>query len=127
MFIAEAARIFDINLGALRKALQAGSVPGYKIDGRWCIDYDEAAAYADSVRLRNVRLPLKPLENYIRFDGTGNLVPSRELAELFGVAQCVVQNWRARGVDVWTADELACRFGVNPVSVWPDWYRLEDA
>ncbi|MCU1451942.1 MAG: hypothetical protein JWN46_88 [Acidimicrobiales bacterium] len=50
----------------------------------------------------------------------GRLNP-REAGALLGVCRRTILRWRARGVDEWTADRLACALNLHPAVVWPDW------
>lgn len=44
------------------------------------------------------------------------------LAELLGVSRRMVCRWRSGGVPDSRADWVACRLGVHPSAIWPDWF-----
>lgn len=69
-----------------------------------------------------VRFPSAPLEQAA---GGGNVV---ELAARLRVSRPTINRWRAVGI-IWShADEAACRLGLHPSEIWPDWYMtLEEA
>lgn len=42
-------------------------------------------------------------------------------AALLDVDRTQAYRWRRYGLTVDQADELACRVGLHPANVWPDW------
>lgn len=55
-------------------------------------------------------------------DRQAGSVTNRLLAEVLGTSDRQVTRWR-KGVrlEVWTADRAACRLGLHPRLLWPDW------
>jgi transposase len=45
----------------------------------------------------------------------------RVIADTVGVSYRTVQRWQRRGLTIWQADRVACRFGTHPSLIWPDW------
>lgn len=50
-----------------------------------------------------------------------------KLAMIVDVHPRTLLKWQAEGVDVWTADRIASRLGVNATKLWPAWEDLADA
>lgn len=49
-----------------------------------------------------------------------------QLAAAAGVARRTIARWRAGGhLDVYDADRIACRIGLHPASVWPEWFTVD--
>lgn len=57
------------------------------------------------------RLPVEPLLMLTRFS-------PRELGLAIGRSTRCVQRWQRDGVPVSVADEVACRLGYHPASIW---------
>lgn len=47
------------------------------------------------------------------------------IASLLDVDRRRVLTWRQRGVSYFDADLIACRLGLHPASLWPNWWALE--
>lgn len=43
-----------------------------------------------------------------------------------GLPGANLARYEADGLDVWQADRAACRLGLHPAQVWPDWTDLDD-
>jgi hypothetical protein len=69
------------------------------------------------------RFPWAPLEAWLaRCEQEGVPVTTRKMqAEWLGVPPRQISRWRHIGVDFWQADTLACRIGVVPYVIWPEW------
>lgn len=78
-----------------------------------------------SQRYLQPRYALQPLMRVMGFpEGLGSKHPEVSDAALgvrLGVTHDVVQQYRKRGLSWVQADELACRVGLHPVLVWPQW------
>ncbi|CAN5530710.1 hypothetical protein BH10ACT1_BH10ACT1_33450 [soil metagenome] len=61
------------------------------------------------------RYPLHELEEWLGWP-TAN-----ELASVLGASRAAVKGWRVRGLSERQADELACRFNLHPMLLWPGW------
>jgi len=48
-----------------------------------------------------------------------------ELAGVLGVNIRSLFRWAKDGVPERSADEMACRMGLHPLLVWPDWFDVE--
>jgi hypothetical protein len=45
-----------------------------------------------------------------------------ELAAVFGVPESTIESWlRYKRLTAKKADYAACRIGLHPLSIWPDW------
>lgn len=83
-----------------------------------------------------IRLPFAPLEQWFATKYPANDMQvaaveqrngapsSVRMAEVFGFSDQVIRTWRSRGLTVWTADTAACRVGLHPSYLWPDWFDL---
>jgi hypothetical protein len=50
-------------------------------------------------------------------------VPSfGDAADLLGVNVRHLARWKGRGITIDQADALACRAGLHPGEVWPEWW-----
>jgi hypothetical protein len=83
-------------------------------------------------------LPLEPLERWAR----AHLAPASQavadqvepgdvsvgtIADAIGFARGTIHSWRRRsGIPLYSADQVACRLGMHPVDLWPDWYSISD-
>ena len=47
---------------------------------------------------------------------------TRAMAQVLRASVSTVQSLRSTGLTVWQADRAACRFGLHPSEVWPDWW-----
>ncbi|MCA1706141.1 MAG: hypothetical protein LC808_23915 [Actinobacteria bacterium] len=78
------------------------------------------------------RVDAAPLYNFIarRFpsDEGGGGVDHRLAANVLGVSWRTVSRLHRPGTTLWwwRADEYACRLGVDPYQIWPDFDRLFD-
>ena len=91
------------------------------------------------------RVPLAPLARAVGkshremtyrlrpFGGPGEIVetvytieagPIPAIAALAGVARRTVTRWAHIGIDLWTADRLACSVGMHPAELWADWFEI---
>lgn len=83
------------------------------------------------------RLPLEPLLAAARAAGGRFVVTlgtpsSRDdafslswFARCIGVQPRQVYRWRTEGgVPIYNADKAACRLGLHPALVWPEWFAL---
>lgn len=49
------------------------------------------------------------------------------IADLIGVAPASIHRWRKEGgIPLFSADRAACRLGIHPSLIWPDWIYLCD-
>lgn len=74
-----------------------------------------------------VRYPLEPLLELLGPVETraGGLVMdgrARALAELLGITARSVHRWSRAGMRETWADRAACRLGVHPSLIWPDYW-----
>ena len=87
------------------------------------------------------RVPLEPLRKAIgplyreslRVSSTARInamalqeqSPVCRIAELAGVSRRTVIRWAANGLDIYTADRVACAIGLHPWHIWTEWYDIE--
>ena len=45
------------------------------------------------------------------------------VVRVLGVSHTSVDHWIERGVRWDTADKMACRLGLHPGSIWPEWWE----
>ena len=62
------------------------------------------------------RFPLAPLLVADKVDTYG------ELGDLLGITRRSVQRYADEGISLYGADRLACRLGMHPCLVWPEWW-----
>lgn len=76
-----------------------------------------------------VRYPLEPLLEHLgpveTRRGHGPPMDGRAcaLAELLGITARSVHRWSRAGLREQWADRAACRLGVHPSLIWPDYWR----
>lgn len=69
------------------------------------------------------RLPFAPLERLAR--ARANESPFLWLARAAGRDSSQIYRWRANGIGLQHADELAVHvFGCHPADIWPEWWEL---
>lgn len=68
--------------------------------------------------MRGPRLPLGPLR---KASGAREVT---ELARMLGVDRATLHRAARPGLTVRRADMWACRLGVHPACVWPDWWHI---
>lgn len=96
-------------------------MPLHRVDGFGELDHVHHCASDGSCRHAGKvwpTLPFAPLAALTRFS------TARELGMAVGRTTRCVQRWQRDGVPVSVADEVACRLGFNPVSVWPEWEHI---
>lgn len=76
------------------------------------------------------RFPTAPLETWLAVRGVAATEQhpqgsQRGLARFLGVDPGQWQRWRSEGVPTFAADRLACRAGLHPSLLWPDWFDEE--
>lgn len=65
------------------------------------------------------RLPLAPLMAAARVDTHG------ELGQIVRQPREMICRYAAHGVPMFAADRMACRIGMHPASVWPEWFDID--
>lgn len=78
------------------------------------------------------RLPLEPLRSHIArtLGQRAEDTTAAQCALRCGVADRTWTRWAAAGgIDVWTADRVACKLGEHPCAIWDcgEWDTLADA
>lgn len=87
------------------------------------------------------RLPLRPLENYLRThceqvlrepdQASGGIeleegrIPPYILARLFNVSRQSAHRWNLYGVPYYTADQLCAQLNVHPLLIWPQYHPFD--
>lgn len=69
------------------------------------------------MNLMKVRLPFARLEAYIRSEGS-----ARAIGTACGMNHSSVTDYRVRGIPLLQADRVACRLGVHPANIWPEYW-----
>lgn len=77
------------------------------------------------------RFPLEALEALFpplelnNGDGVRVVSPLHQLATVSGIAERSLFRWRAEGgLPEHQADRIACRLGLHPGLVWPEWWAV---
>ncbi|WP_116996331.1 hypothetical protein [Desertimonas flava] len=79
------------------------------------------------------RLPFEPLARIVdvRYrgvcrEGQGwqELTPATVFCEALDVHPQKFARWRAKGLTVDDADDIAVRLGMHPASIWPEWWSI---
>lgn len=85
-------------------------------------------------------LPLRDLENYLRYHPVvleaqtkpmveleEGRIPPHAVAELCGTNRTQVHRWNLYGLTYYSADRVATHLGVHPLEIWPNFYDLDSA
>lgn len=67
--------------------------------------------------IRQQRLPLEPLMAAARANHS-------ELAEIVRRPRQSILRYATEGIPLLAADQMACRLGMHPSAVWPEWFDL---
>lgn len=68
--------------------------------------------------------PLYPVLDMLALE---TCAPVKRLADRLNVHPRTVLKWNEHGgVDVWTADRVACAMGMNAERIWPGWEATAD-
>lgn len=70
------------------------------------------------MKLCNLRLPFWRLERYVNGAGTSD----RSIATATRINHRSVAQYRVGGVPFLQADRIACRLGVHPANIWPEYW-----
>lgn len=70
------------------------------------------------MKLTNLRLPFWRLERFLSDAGTSD----RAIAGACRINHRSVSQYRASGVPFLQADRIACRIGVHPANIWPEYW-----
>ena len=72
------------------------------------------------MKLATIRLPFWRLEWFL---GAG--ASDRAIAAATHTSHVAIAKYRARGVPFLQADRIACRIGVHPANIWPEYWTAE--
>lgn len=67
-----------------------------------------------------------PFEPVVADCTKGDPPTPAELAQLFDTDRNAIYRWASDGLTRFMADYVACRRGVHPSHLWPDWYDHDD-
>ncbi len=48
-----------------------------------------------------------------------------DLARRSGYSVRTLQRWKTTGIPLHSADQLACRLGHHPATIWPHWFHAD--